>query len=77
MIVLRMALMSWQKNLKERTPELKFISFHKTRARLAVARNKGIELAKGNYIAFLDSDDLWLPKKLENKLTSWKKTTVC
>ncbi|MFO7665038.1 MAG: glycosyltransferase [Desulfobacterales bacterium] len=32
------------------------------------ARNKGINSSSGNYIAFLDSDDLWLPKKLSTQV---------
>jgi len=34
----------------------------------AVCRNKAIEMSRGEYLAFLDSDDLWLPEKLERQL---------
>lgn len=34
----------------------------------AVARTKAMELAQGEYMAFCDSDDLWMPDKLERQL---------
>lgn len=38
-----------------------------------VCRNKSIEAAKGRYIAFCDSDDVWMPQKLEKQLAFMEK----
>ena len=39
-------------------------------------RNMGIKEAKGRYIAFLDSDDIWLPNKLSDQLKVFEKSEV-
>lgn len=40
----------------------------------AMARQAAVEAARGRFIAFLDSDDLWLPHKLERQLDFMRRT---
>ena len=41
--------------------------FYKENGRLSSARDYGINLSKGEYIAFLDDDDFWESLKIENR----------
>lgn len=44
------------------------IVLHQDNKGVSAARNAGIHQASGHFIAFLDSDDLWLPKKLSHQI---------
>jgi len=52
---------------------VKLVSF-KSNVGAAQARNAGIELAAGRYIAFLDSDDLWAPEKTVRQIERLRAT---
>ena len=40
------------------------------------SRNKGIKLSKGNIIAFLDADDMWLNNKIQKQIFFMKKNAI-
>lgn len=59
------------KKYVEQDKRIKYIRLEKNSG-AAIARNKAIEIAEGEYIAFLDSDDLWKKEKLEKQINFMK-----
>ncbi|MBK9638742.1 MAG: glycosyltransferase family 2 protein [Bacteroidetes bacterium] len=49
--------------------EGKIIVIRQKNAGQADARNHGLTIAKGKYIALLDSDDLFIPEKIEKQIS--------
>jgi glycosyltransferase involved in cell wall biosynthesis len=56
------------KKLLEQIGDHRIIYVNQENRGSPAARNKGIIISKGGYIAFLDSDDIWLPENLEIKV---------
>lgn len=57
--------------IKEFAEKDKRISFiDKSNSGVSHSRNKGLEKSKGDFIAFLDADDIWKPKYLEKQITN-------
>ena len=54
----------------------RIIVIHKENGGLSSARNKGIEVSKGKYLAFLDSDDQWANSQLKNVMSHLKRDDV-
>lgn len=51
----------------EKDDRIQLFQFEKNSG-TGVARNKGLSIAKGRYISFLDADDLWKPEKLQKQI---------
>ena len=56
----------------QKYPEIVYF-LQETNQGAGAARNKALELATGQYVAFLDSDDIWYPNKVAKQLELMKK----
>lgn len=59
--------------LASRFPAGRVRYVHQSRQGAGAARNRGLSLATGSFVAFLDSDDVWLPGKLRTELALFEK----
>lgn len=62
-------------SLKEKDNRIQFYKLEKNSGP-AIARNTGIEKANGNYMTFLDADDIWFPNFIENSINTINKANV-
>jgi teichuronic acid biosynthesis glycosyltransferase TuaG len=60
----------------EEFPLARLIQLPRT-AQLGAVRNAGIQAARGDFVAFLDSDDTWLPTKISEQMRSFSREPDC
>lgn len=53
----------------EEFSEIKIHLIHQENSGVSAARNKGVRSATGKYLAFVDSDDIWLKDKIKRQVT--------
>lgn len=61
------------RDYEKRDSRIKVFTSEKNQG-VAAVRNRGIQAAKGEYIALLDSDDIWVDTKLEKQIESLRRT---
>ena len=54
-------------------PKMNITLVNQANSGVSKARNEGLRRAEGDYIALLDSDDEWLPEKIEKQIALFEK----
>lgn len=69
------ATLSRAEELAKTDPRIKLLR-NEENSGAGISRNKGIKAAQGDFIAFLDADDLWKPNKLQIQLEKMQEQNV-